>query len=188
MARGEGGDGALLHEQEHREADPRDGGPRHLRPRGRRPPESNEEAAGAAARREPIAVDNVQGFKSCGVDYAFIGQIIIMNDRSLSLIVLIGVSLSRSASSAVPSSSSLSSSHCRPYFRASRTRRAEGIGGWQCDFTGVRSSLFYSSSSWGSMSTSGGKRDVSILSLPCRGCVNLAFCRASGIHATPAIE
>ena len=64
MARGEGGDGALLHQQEHREAHPGDGGPRHVGPRGRRPPEGHEAAAGAAARREPVPLDNLQGCKT----------------------------------------------------------------------------------------------------------------------------
>ena len=59
MAYREGRDRALLHEQKHRQAHPGDRGPRHFRPRGRGPAEGHEAAAGAAARRDPVAVDHL---------------------------------------------------------------------------------------------------------------------------------
>jgi hypothetical protein len=52
---------SVLHEQGHRQVDPRDGELLHQRPRGRGPTESHEEAPSAASRGPAVALDNIQG-------------------------------------------------------------------------------------------------------------------------------
>ena len=51
---------AVLHEQGHRQVNPRDGEQLHQRARVRRSTEGHEEAQGAAARRSAVALDNFQ--------------------------------------------------------------------------------------------------------------------------------
>jgi hypothetical protein len=52
---------SVLHEQGHRQVDPRDGELLHQRPRGRGPTESHEEAPSAASRGPAVALDHIQG-------------------------------------------------------------------------------------------------------------------------------
>ena len=66
MAGGARGARALLHQQRHRQAHPRDGERRDAGDRGGRPAEGHETAARAAAGRAAESVDDLQGWTVLG--------------------------------------------------------------------------------------------------------------------------